>query len=169
MELIQHLLPSQTNLSLKSWNLDTTEQQITLNVSSTQTIAHCPLCHCPTHRVHSRYERTLKDLPVAQFHLIIILVVGKFFCLNETCPQRIFTERLPAVVAAWARRTARYTDRLKAMVLSLGGAASARLSHQMGYGYSRNSLLRLIASLPLPALPTPRILYQFLKEELQMI
>lgn len=28
----------------------------------------------------------------------------------------------------------------------------------MGYGYSRNSLLRLIASLPLPALPIPKIL-----------
>jgi transposase len=158
MELIQHLLPSQTNLSLQSWNFDTTEQQIILNVSSTQSMAHCPLCHCPTHRVHSRYERTLQDLPVVQFHLIIILVVGKFFCLNDTCPRRIFTERLPAVVAAWARRTARYTDRLKAMALALGGAAAARLSHQMGYGYSRNSLLRLITSLPLPTLPTPRIL-----------
>ena len=158
MELIQHLLPSQTNLSLQSWNLDTTVQQITLNVSSTQIMAHCPLCHCPTHRVHSRYERTLKDLPVVQFHLIIILVVGKFFCLNDSCPRRIFTERLPAVVAAWARRTARYTDRLKAMALALGGAAAARLSHQMGYGYSRNSLLRLISSLPLPTLLTPRVL-----------
>jgi transposase len=121
-------------------------------------MAHCPLCHCPTHRVHSRYERTLKDLPVVQFRLIIILLVGKFFCLNNTCPRRIFTERLPAVVAAWARRTARYTDRLKAMALALGGAAAARLSHQMGYGYSRNSLLRLITSLPLPTLPPPRIL-----------
>lgn len=158
MELIQHLLPSQTNLSLQSWHLDTTEQQITLNVSSTQIMAHCPLCHCPTQRVHSRYERTLKDLPVVQFHLIIMLVVRKFFCLNDTCPRRIFTERLPAVVAAWARRTIRYTDRLSAMALALGGAAAARLSHQMGYGYSRNSLLRLITSLPLPTVPTPRIL-----------
>jgi transposase len=158
VDLIQHLLPNQTDLSLQSWHLDTTAQQITLHVASTQNRAHCPLCHCPTHRIHSRYERTLKDLPVVQCHLIIILVVGKFFCLNETCPRRIFTERLPAVVAAWSRRTVRYTDRLKAMALALGGAAAARLSHQLGYGYSRNSLLRLLLSLPLPTLPTPKIL-----------
>ncbi|MBV8884467.1 MAG: ISL3 family transposase [Chroococcidiopsidaceae cyanobacterium CP_BM_RX_35] len=158
MDLIQHLLPNQTALSLQSWNLDTTEQQISLSVSSTQTVAHCPLCHCPTHRIHSRYERTLKDLPVVQFRLNIILTVCKFFCLNDTCPRRIFTERLPAVVAAWARRTVCYTERLKAMALSLGGAAAACLGHQMGDRYSRNSFLRLISRLTLPTLPTPKIL-----------
>lgn len=121
-------------------------------------MAYCPLCQGPSHRIHSRYERTLKDLPVVQLRLTIILAVCKFFCLNDRCSRRIFTERLPAVVAAWARRTARYTDRLKAMGLALGGAAAARLSDQMGYGGGRNSFLRLISSLPLPTLPTPKIL-----------
>lgn len=158
VDLIQHLLPNQADLSLQSWNLDTTEQQITVNVASTQIVADCPLCHCPSHRIHSRYERTLKDLPVAQFRLTIILSVCKFFCLNDTCPRRIFTERLPAVAAAWARRTARYTEHLKAMALSLGGAAAARLSQQIGYGYRRNSFLHLLSRLPLPTLPTPKIL-----------
>lgn len=134
------------------------EQQIILKLSSTQAMAHCPLCHSPTHRVHSRYERTLKDLPVAQFRLKITLSVCKFFCLNDTCPRKIFTERLAAVVAPWARRTARFTERLKEIGLALGGAAAARLSLQMGYGYSRNSILRLITSLPLPVLSTPKIL-----------
>ncbi|MFK8185031.1 MAG: transposase family protein [Phormidesmis sp.] len=27
-------------------------------------IARCPLCHCPSDRIHSHYERTLKDLPL---------------------------------------------------------------------------------------------------------
>jgi transposase len=108
--------------------------------------------------VHSHYERTLKDLPVAQFHLKIILSVCKFFCLNDACSQRIFTERLTAVVAPWARRTARFTEHLTAMGLALGGAAAACLSHQLGYQYSRNSFLRLIASLPLPVFSTPKIL-----------
>ncbi len=156
--LIQHLLPNQTDLSLQSWSFDEADQQVTLNLSSTQVVAHCPLCNCPTHRIHSRYERTLKDLPAVQYYLTIVLVVWKFFCLNDTCPRRIFTERLPAVVAPWARRTARYTDCLKAMGLALGGAAAARLSQQMGYGHSRNSILRLISSLPLPVLANPKIL-----------
>ena len=158
LDLIPHLLPNPTDLSLQSCSLDKTEQQLTLNVSSTQVVAHCPLCHCPSHRIHSHYERTLKDLPVAQWQLILVLNVCKFFCLNDACPRQIFTERLPSVAAAWARRTARYTEHLTAMALALGGAAAARLGEQMGDGYSRNSFLRRIAKVPLPAPPTPKIL-----------
>lgn len=158
MELLQHLLPGQTDLALNCWNLNTGANQIVAQLSSTQSVAACPLCHCPSHRIHSHYERTLKDLPLAQFTLVILLTVGKFFCLNDSCKRRIFSERLPTVVAPWARRTTRYAAKLKAMGLALGGAAAARLSQQLGYGCSRDSILRLIASLPLPAIATPRIL-----------
>ena len=158
MELLQHLLPSQTDLALNGWDCDPANHQVTLNLASTQVVAHCPLCNSPTHRVHSRYERTLKDLPLVQFSLTILLQVCKFFCLNQNCPRRIFTERLPHIVAPWARRTARYTEHLKAMGLALGGSAAARLSHQIGYGHSRNSFLCVISSLPLPEISTPKIL-----------
>ena len=158
MELLQYLLPNQTDLALTSWNLNEATGQIVIALASTHQVAECPLCHCPSHRLHSRYERTLKDLPLAQFSLVILLAVGKFFCLNNSCERRIFSERLPHVVVPWARRTTRYTAKLKAMGLALGGAAASRLSHQLGYGYSRDSILRLIAKLPLPVIATPRIL-----------
>jgi transposase len=87
-----------------------------------------------------------------------LLQVGKFFCLNADCPRRIFTERLPDVVEPWARRTTRDTEHLQSMGLALGGAAAARLSYQLGYGHSRNSFLRVISSLSLPEIATPRIL-----------
>jgi transposase len=158
MELLQHLLPNQTDLALTSWNLDAASSQIILELSSTHQMAECPLCHCSSHRVHSHYERTVKDLPLAQFTLVILLGVCKFFCLNDDCCRRIFSERLPAMVAPWARRTVRYTEKLKTMGLALGGAAAARLSHQLGYGYSRDSILRLITKLSLPEIAPPRIL-----------
>ena len=158
VEFLQHLLPNQRDLTLNSWNFDLTEYRVTLNLSSTQTVAHCPLCGCPTNRVHSGYERTLKDLPWVQFSLRLMLGVCKFFCLNPQYPRRIFTERLPAVVAPWARRTARYAEQLKAMGLALGGAAAARLSYQLGFGHSRNSMLHLLDCLPLPEPVTPKIL-----------
>jgi transposase len=158
MNLIDHLLPNQTDLHLQSWSFNPADQHAILNLSSTQVVAHCLLFNCPSHRIHRRYERTLKDLPVVQFSLTIVLAVCKFFCLSDLCPRLIFTERLTTVAAPWARRTTRFTDSLKAMGLALGGAAAARLSDQMGYGYSRNTMLRVIASLPLPDLPTPKIL-----------
>ena len=158
MELLQHLLPSQTALALNRWDLNAATNEIVVHLSSTQSVAVCPLCHYASHRIHSHYERTLKDLPLSQFTLVILLWVGKFFCLNDCCKRRIFSERLPNVVEPWARRTARYTEKLKAMGLALGGAAASRLSHQLGYGYSRDSILRLISNLPLPAIAIPQIL-----------
>ena len=115
VDFLEHLLPNQRDLALNSWNFDPVNHQVTFYLSSTQVVAHCPQCNFPTARVHSSYERTLKDLPVVQFALTLVLAVCKFFCLNEACPQRIFTERLPTVVAPWARRTLRYADHLKAM------------------------------------------------------
>lgn len=158
MELLQHLLPSQSDLALTSFDFDGVNHRMVFRVCSTQKVAHCPLCNVPTHRIHSHYERTLEDLPLVQFSLTILLAVGKFFCLNDHCKRRIFTERLPEIVAPWARRTARYTKHLRAIGLALGGAAAARLSYQIAYGHSRNSFLRLLSSLSLPPISTPKIL-----------
>ncbi len=158
MEFLQHLLPSQSNLNLESWNLDSINHQMTLNVSSTQAVATCPLCNNATHRIHSRYERTLKDLRCVNYGLTILLQVAKFFCLNDGCKRRIFTERLPQVTLPWARRTCRLAENLRAIALALGGAAGSRLTHAQNNGISRNTVLLLISSIPLPPITTPKIL-----------
>ena len=158
MNLLSALLPGSSELVLKTYSLDRTKGQMVVTVASTQRRAMCPVCQSPTSRVHSHYQRTLKDLPLAQFGLVILLEVCKFFCLNEDCYRCIFTERLPSVVAPWARRTQRYSHHLQAMSLELGGSAAARLSQLLGYGHSRNAFLTLLARMPLPEIVTPRIL-----------
>ena len=157
MELLECFLPDASTLNLKHWDLDAERHQIIVTVCSTQAVACCPLCQSLTGRVHSRYERTLKDLPLAQFGLIIVLEVCKFFCLNETCRQRIFTERLPTIVAPWARRTLRYAEQLAAIALSLGGSAAVRLGQHLNAEASRNTFLRFVTCLSLPERSTPRI------------
>lgn len=99
-----------------------------MNVSSTQTIAQCPVCGGFSHRVHSQYKRTLQDLGLAQYSMTLQLQVRKFFCLNLACTRRIFTERLAEVAAPWARKTMRLVQRLQAIGLALGGAAGASLA-----------------------------------------
>ena len=158
MELLQELLPSSSGLRLQGWQLDRENNEMLMTVESIQGVACCPLCNGESRRVHSSYQRTLKDLPIAQFSLKMLLQVRKFFCLNEDCHRRIFSERLPGVVAPWARRTERCRKKLQAIALELGGSAAARLSQQLGLGQSRNSFLRLLAKLSLPEMKTPKIL-----------
>ncbi|MGB3293237.1 MAG: hypothetical protein WBB01_09645 [Phormidesmis sp.] len=51
MELLQHLLPGESALSLKSWESDTIGKQFILRVGSTQAIAHWPLCNYPMYLI----------------------------------------------------------------------------------------------------------------------
>jgi transposase len=129
-----------------------------LSLISRQPAPECPLCHVAARRLHSRYERTLADLPWAGWTVRLELGVRKLFCDNPDCGRRIFTERLPGVVAPWARRTLRLGKRLTTVAVALGGSAGARLSRDLGIPASRNTLLRLIRAAPLPVCPTPTVL-----------
>jgi transposase len=143
---------------LEMWHVDETTAQLTLCLASTQPWGYCPRCRCPTRRIHSRYERTVADLPWAHFRVRLHLRVRKFFCTNSGCARWIFTERLLQVVAPWARRTRRLARSLGHIAVALGGAAGARLSQQLGMRVSRNKLLRLLRRLPLPSFCSPTVL-----------
>ncbi len=71
--------------------------------------------------------RTGADLPWQSVPFQLRLPVRKFFCDEPGCDQRVFTGRLPGVVASSARRTVRFTAWMAAMGFALGGAAGTRL------------------------------------------
>jgi transposase len=157
-QFFQQLLPNSSQLYLEHGELDTEQWQLTLVLLSTQCSAKCPACSTPSDRIHSRYQRTLADLPCANFKLILMLQVSKFFCDHPGCIRRIFTERIPEIAAPWARKTTRFVQRLEAIGLALGGAAGARLSHQVGTGVCGSTLLNVLEKLPLPEFEVPKIL-----------
>ena len=86
------------------------------------------------------------------------LHVRRFFCSNPQCERQIFTERLPTVVAPYARRTTRLTDIFTLIGFALGGEAGKRLVAGMGLAASPDTLLRLIHAQPEEQVPTPRVL-----------
>jgi transposase len=103
-----------------------------------------------SHTLQSRYQRHLTDLPWGTRPVHIQLTVRKFICRNANCPRRIFTERVPELVAAYARKTHRLITALQAIAVALGGQAGARLAPRLGVPASRDTLLRLVRRLPLP-------------------
>src|SRR5262245_52840395 len=56
--------------------------------------ACCPDCHTPSDRVHSRYTRRLRDLPVAEHAVHLRVQVRRFRCRTSSCACRTFAERL---------------------------------------------------------------------------
>ncbi len=55
--------------------------------------ARCPECGYPSRRVHSRYRRTLTDLPWAGVPVRLRVTARKLFCDNPRCRRRVFAER----------------------------------------------------------------------------
>jgi transposase len=117
---------------------------ITLFVSSIQAIVNCPSCQTITNKVHSRYERAAADLPWVGIPVRLRLQVRKFFCLNSECQRRIFCERLPEVVARYARRTDRLNEALSLIGFTLGGRPGAKTATKLGMQTGADSILRRV-------------------------
>ena len=158
MNLLSCLLPDATHVRLETWALEPAQSAITVTLHARQATARCALCGKRSKRVHSRYQRTLADLPWGEHAVTVLLSVRRFFCDNIRCERSIFAERLPEVAAPWARKTVRLAGRLAAVGLALGGAAGARLGSKLGLPASRNTLLRLVRQGSLPTIPVPSVL-----------
>jgi transposase len=156
--LLTRLLRDVPLLHLDPWHMDDTTTQLTLWVTSTQALVHCPVCRFPTRRIHSRYGRTVADLPWGPWRVVLHLQVRKFFCPKGRGRRRIFTERLAPLVAPWARRTQRLVHWLVHIAMVLGGRAGVRLRRALRLAVSRHTRLRLLRCLPLPGVATPRVL-----------
>lgn len=96
-------------------------------------------------------------MPWANLVVRLSLRVRKFFCDNPACRRKIFTERLPTLVAPSARRTLRLMHQQQQIGLALGGNPGAQLSRELDRDASRNTVLRLVRRLPLPEPPTPEV------------
>jgi len=158
VNLLSRLLPDPASVRLETWSLEPAPASITVTLRSRLHQTRCPLCSKQSRRTHSRYERTLADLPWGEHAITIKLGVRRMFCDNALCKRQVFTERLPGVAAPWARRTARLADRLTAVGLALGGSAGVRLGRKLGLGACRNTLLNAIRQAPMPAVVTPSVL-----------
>lgn len=131
---------------------------VTIELQTTGLEAICPDCHGKTSRIHSRYQRTLADLPLAHTPLTIHLLARRFFCPSTNCPRRTFREPLPSLAAPRARRTLRLSDEQRRLGLEIGGEVGARLATRQGMPVSPDTLLRLARRSPQPPRPTPRLL-----------
>jgi transposase len=150
------LLPDPAVLKLES--MVPSDDAITFHVKTTQPEACCPICQHPSGKVHSRYNRSIADLPWQGVAIGLILTARRFFCPNDLCHRRIFTEPLPSAVKRYARKTVRLNEALTLIGFALGGEAGARVAAGLAMHTSPDTLLRRIRQSVLVEHETPRVL-----------
>jgi transposase len=154
--LILELLSRTREVHLTAVTIE--QASVRLQLTVTASTACCPLCGVPSSSIHSRYQRHPMDLPWGAHAVRLQLTVRKFVCRNPTCRRRIFTERLPDLIATYARKTHPLITALRAIGRALGGNAGARLAAHLRLPTSASTLLRLVRAAPIPHIPALQVI-----------
>src|SRR5215210_1273889 len=154
--LATNLLPLGHGLQLRDVSIG--PAQIVAALEATAPQGACPSCGTWSGAVHSHYQRAIADLPWGGQAVRLRLRVRKFYCRRLPCARRVFTERLPHIVAPYARRTARLESVLRILAFALGGEPGARIVERLAMAASPATLLRLIRRVTVPEQPAPRVL-----------
>jgi transposase len=133
---------------------------VIIQASPCQASAPCPTCAHLSGRLHSRYQRTLADLPWQGRPVALQVQARRFRCLNPACGRQTFAERLPGVASAAGRRTERLGSLQGYLGLALGGEAGKRFAERLAMPISADTLLRMTrqAGNDNEPPPTPRVL-----------
>ena len=125
--------------------LETTADKITVLARPTSETAACPSCTQVSKSIHSRYERSLSDLPSDGRAVQIKIRVPRFRCHQADCPRRVFAERLgPEVSTAFARRTERLEGIVHHLGPALGGRPGQGFARRLIIPVSKDTLLRVV-------------------------
>jgi transposase len=129
---------------------------LAVHLAFTTPNATCPVCGSDARKVHSRYTRTLADLPCFGRPVGLRLTIRRFSCPRPECPRRTFAERLPGFAEPHARTTARLRRAHESIGYALGGEAGARLTTGLSMATSPDTLLRRVKQLKGDSSPPPR-------------
>src|ERR671936_3083603 len=146
--LLSQLLPALGSLRLEQACVG--NRGLVLVLATRRRTACCPVCGRRSRRSHSRYRRTLADLPWGGRPVTLQVRVRRFRCANRRCPRRIFAERLPELAAPHARRTVAQQAALRVLGCALGGQAGRRVAARLSLPASRDTVLRLVRTTALP-------------------
>jgi transposase len=131
---------------------------VSFGLLSSSALGNCPICGKPSSKVHSYYERKVQDLPISGKMVKLSITTRKFFCLEDTCPRKVFAERFGSCLAPYQRRLERSNGQIQAIGLSCGSKPGARVCEVIRLPVSASTILRVMKRTALPEIVTPKVL-----------
>ena len=114
---------------------------ITCEISKNE--SECPFCNHSSNVIHSKYIRTISDLPIQNNEVKLLLVTRKFFCSNPECNNKTFSERFDFVNPK-AVKTNRLINYINGIGLRDNSMDAVRTLKDGGINVSSNTVLRII-------------------------
>ncbi len=130
-----------------------------ITVRAMAATCRCPTCGSSTRRIHSRYLRTVLDLPLGGTVVRLLAMAKRFRCEAAGCSPPIFTERFDGgILRPWGRRTARGDGLLHHLGLALGGRPGAGFARRLMLVVGNDTLLRLVRRRARPPAVAPTVI-----------
>jgi hypothetical protein len=155
-----HSVPTDALISLPGFALLKVRLENNVwHASLTSTASCCPYpsCGSSASNIHSRYVRTIADLPIAGKIVVLELHVRRFRCRNPGCSRHIFYERFNDP-KRYAQRTKQQLAVLSNRSVELGGRAGVRAAGALGVSAGRTTVLKAIRTTPLPETDEPKVI-----------
>ena len=143
------LLPHLRDLIVET--IECTPSAVIIRACCQQAGAACPGCGTWSSRVHGRYVRQVRDLPLGGRPVLIRLAMRRFACINAACAKVTFAGQADGLTARYQRWSVPLAGLLAQVGLELAGRAGTRLARALGIAVHRGTLLRLVIDLPEPA------------------
>ena len=141
MKLEELLKDLDENLIAKEYKK--AENAIYITCEKNSSSSTCPFCNELSSSIHSKYTRTIVDLPIQNKEVKLLLIVRKFFCTNPNCNHKTFGERFD-FVSPKAVRTKRLDDYINKMGLRDNSMDTVRNLKDIGINVSSNTVLRIV-------------------------
>ena len=128
---------------LRSTSYKYEEDILTINLERTNKSAICPQCGKNSTSIHSKQTRTIKDLPIQEYKVILNIESKIFFCKNNKCEANTFAEKLN-FIESHSRMTTRLKDRIVNDAKGMS-ARAAKANVNLGItNISDDTILRLL-------------------------
>ena len=114
-----------------------------IKIKSTREYAKCPYCNSESKKVHSKYNRTIQDLPMQGKKVILIINNRKYRCLNAECGHKTFSERYE-FLRDKSKKTRRIEEEIIRISLNCSSVAAAHLLSQSVVKVSKSTICELI-------------------------
>lgn len=103
----------------------------------------CPYCESLSNSIHSKYIRTISDLPIQNNKVKLLIIVRKFFCSNPNCNHKTFGEKLNFVETK-SVKTNRLIEYINTIGLRDSAMDAVRTLAESGIKISSSTVLRIV-------------------------
>lgn len=110
-----------------------------ISIKSNKESLACPVCGKKSSKVHSRYKKSFKDLPIQGKKVVNVIQNRNMFCINPDCDKYTFAETFEFIDSK-GKKTKRLIDEIVRVSLTQSSTSAAKYLSEMTVDIKKSSI-----------------------------